>query len=99
MRKEYVPDCFLLMRSAVQPQTTRVDGYGFVDEIAADVLAPGGVLRRRPQHLHSHATASSTRTRECSSQVSISPFPFTWIAPRLSSLNLPFKRSYTLRVS
>jgi hypothetical protein len=59
MRKEYVPDRFLLVRGAVQSQTTRVYGYGPVDEIAADILAPSGVQRRRPQHLDSHATASS----------------------------------------
>jgi hypothetical protein len=43
MRKEYVPGRFLLVRGAVQSQTTRVYGYGPVDEIAADILAPSGV--------------------------------------------------------
>src|SRR5579863_5564738 len=99
MGKEDVPDPFLLTRGAVQPQTTRVNGYGFVDEIAADVLARGSVAHRRSQDSDLHDATSSATTRPCNRKESIWPFPFTWMAPRLSNSNLPFKRSYTLRVT
>src|SRR5208337_4471989 len=43
MRKEHMPDGFLILRSAVKPQATPTNSHGSVDQITTDVLAPGGI--------------------------------------------------------
>src|SRR5579862_350750 len=97
--EEDVFDRLLLLGSAIEAETAHVDSDGAVDQVAADVLPPRGIGHRRSQKFDLHLDTSAVRNWPCSSQVSISPLPFTCTTPRLSNSKVSFRRSKTLRVT